>query len=563
MKSAITATTQNLAALYARVSSERQAEEKTIQSQLAALREYAAKQNYIVKEEHIFSDNGVSGSELIRPALEELRDVVASGVVHRVVVLCPDRLSRKQAHQLILSDEFSRHDVELEFVNYTASSSPEDQLFLQMQGAIAEYEREKIMERSRRGKIYKAKGQKVCVLSGAPYGFVYHKRSDSGEATYEIHPEESKVVKQIFQMLGLERLSIGAIVRHLNETKVNRPGSSMWYRSTVHRILTNPAYTGKAAYKKTQVAYRKNAPSNRIVRGLKARYPKSSKVRINLPQEAWISINVPRIIPDSLFERVNEQLQDNKRFSKRNNKRNDYLLSGLLQCRECGYALYGITTSGRSKTERSYYRCSGGDAYRHPNGARCSSHFIRTQIIDDLTWEQTKQLIEQPELILAEYANRTNEKGKQQLSIQSLIATKQKEIRRIENEKSRLLDLYQAGTVTIEEIKVRLADIQKRTDDTQSEHDELLLSAQQEHQQLQLIDNFEVFQRNLKSNLSEISFADRKKIVQLLVKQVEVDCSKAEITVKHVVPMTQNVYGLCPDRVIGGLVDSLSRSKSL
>jgi len=549
---------QNFVALYARVSSERQAEEKTIESQLAALREHAAKQGYTVSEEHIFTDNGISGTELIRPGLEALRDLVATQAINRIVVLCPDRLSRKQAHQLILSEEFSRYDVDLEFVNYTASSSPEDQLFLQMQGAIAEYEREKIMERSRRGKIYKARGQKVCVLSNAPYGFIYRKRSDSSDAAYEVHPEESKIVRKVFQMHGVERLSIGAIVRYLNEAEILAPGGGKhWHRSGVYRILKNPAYVGKAAYKKTQVIPRRNAQSSTVVRGLKARYPKSSKTRLDLPKDDWISISVPRLVPESLFDRVNEQLTENKRFSPRNSKRHDYLLTGLLQCEECGYSLQGITTKSRGK-ERSYYKCSGKSNWRLPNETRCSSHYISSKILDDLTWEQTKQLIEQPELVLAEYANRTQEKGKVHVSIKALITAKKKELRAIEIEKSRLMDLYQAGAVTLEEIKPRLTDIQRRVDDTQKEHATLLLSEQQEHQQLQLIEHFDVFQKKLTNNLAEISFADRKKIIQMLVCQVIVNCSKAEITVKHVVPMAPDVYRLCPDRVVACFVDPLA-----
>ena len=144
-------------ALYARVSSERQAEEGTVESQVSSLREYATEQNYKINEKMIFIDNGISGGTLERPALDKLRDLSAAGEIDRLIILCPDRLARKHTHQLILSEELKRLGVELEFVNRKLSESPEDQLLFQIQGVISEFEREKIMERSRRGKLFKAR----------------------------------------------------------------------------------------------------------------------------------------------------------------------------------------------------------------------------------------------------------------------------------------------------------------------------------------------------------------------------------------------------------------------
>src|SRR5512135_1020051 len=153
-----------------------------------------------------------SGSTLIRPALEQLRDLVASGGIDRLYVHCPDRLARNYAHQLLLLEEFLRAGVEVVFLNREVGQTPEDQLLLQVQGMIAEYERAKILERSRRGKRHAAQVGHVSVLSCAPYGYRYvNKWESGGEAHFEIVLEEARVVRQIFEWVGRDRCSIGEV----------------------------------------------------------------------------------------------------------------------------------------------------------------------------------------------------------------------------------------------------------------------------------------------------------------------------------------------------------------
>ena len=148
-------------ALYARVSSEQQAEANTIASQLADLEKRIADDGLALDSDACFVDDGVSGTTLIRPALERLRDQVANGVIDRLYVHSPDRLARKYAYQALLVDEISRAGVDLVFLNHALGKSPEDDLLLQVQGVIAEYERTKIAERSRRGKLHAARQGRV------------------------------------------------------------------------------------------------------------------------------------------------------------------------------------------------------------------------------------------------------------------------------------------------------------------------------------------------------------------------------------------------------------------
>jgi site-specific DNA recombinase len=168
------------AAIYARVSSEQQAEAHTIASQVAALRERLRTDGLVVPAAMEFLDDGYSGATLVRPALERLRDAAAAGGIDRLYVHSPDRLARKYAYQVLLVEELGRFGVEVIFLNRELGRSPEDDLLLQVQGMMAEYERAKIIERHRRGKLHAARVGSVNVLSGAPYGYCYISKHAGG-----------------------------------------------------------------------------------------------------------------------------------------------------------------------------------------------------------------------------------------------------------------------------------------------------------------------------------------------------------------------------------------------
>ena len=522
-------------ALYARVSSSKQAEEKTIESQLAALEEYASAHQYSVEADFIFQDNGISGSTLERPALDALRDRALKGQIDKVLILCPDRLARKHAHQLILVEEFQKLGVATVFVNRPITESAEDQLLLQIQGVISEYEREKMMERYRRGKLHKAKAGKVNVLSGAPYGFVYIKASQGEEARYEIHPQESLVVQKIFALYTTGRKSIGAIAKQLSQENIlSRSQKGFWERSTIWGMLKNPAYMGQAAYRKTHSVSREKVTKLARDNGY---YPKhvhsSSRHR---GEGEWISIPVPAIISAHVFQKAQEQLKENKKRSPRNNKKYEYLLSGLVHCQRCGYALYGKPASN-SRYKRCYYRCMGQDGYRWPNGRVCESHPLRVEVLDELVWNQLQQLIQNPDIVLKEYSQRMNAKKNQRLSLETMIEKKKKELRAQDLQKQRLLDLYQNGLLSLTEIEARLASIRTKMGTIEQEKTFLEKDKERQLRQLQVIEQFEAFKEKMNMNLTHLTFEQKKTLVRLLISEVRVDTKAEEILIRHTLPL--------------------------
>ena len=328
------------AAIYARVSSEQQKEENTIASQTAALIDFAREQGYSVPDDWVIEDEGFSGASLLRPGLERLRDLAAEGHIQAVLIHSPDRLSRKYAYQVLLTEEFARHGVETIFLKAPHSGTPEDQLMLQFQGMIAEYERAQILERSRRGKRHRAKAGEVSVLGGAPYGYRYIRKTSEAPARYEIDAAEAEVVRLVYDKYTVGGLSIGAIARLLRGMGVPTRRQVRWERSVVWAILRNPAYKGTACFNKTQTGPRQKVTkpfrlSGRAVHGDKS----SSHER---PRDQWIEIPVPAIVSEETFALAAERLADNKRFAPRRTIEPSSSRVGILpQMRLCAVADVG------------------------------------------------------------------------------------------------------------------------------------------------------------------------------------------------------------------------------
>jgi site-specific DNA recombinase len=237
------------AAFYARVSGDQQAAAHTIESQIAALSERAQADGTLVPAEREFIDNGFSGATLIRPALDRLRDLVSFGAIDRIYVHSPDRLARNYAYQVLLIDEWRRRGIELVFLNRPLGQSPEDDLLLQVQGIVAEYERAKIMERSRRGKKHAAQRGSVNVMSGAPFGYRYVSAQDGGgEARFEPVAEQARVVKQMFSWIAQDRCSLSEVCQRLQKAgELTATGKRIWFETDGVARSSEPRVSGKSS----------------------------------------------------------------------------------------------------------------------------------------------------------------------------------------------------------------------------------------------------------------------------------------------------------------------------
>jgi site-specific DNA recombinase len=489
-------------AIYARVSSEQQAEAGTIASQLAALQQKVAQDGFQLSEELTFVDEGYSGSTLIRPALEQLRDVVALHGLERLYIHSPDRLARKYAYQVLLIDEFERAGVEIIFLNRALGQSPEDELLLQVQGMVAEYERAKILERSRRGKRHAAQSGQVSVLSGAPYGYRYiSKQEGGGQARYEIMLDEARVVRQVFSWVGHERLSIQEVCRRLQRAQERtRTGKTTWDRTTVWGILKNPAYKGTAAFGKTKTGPMR--PKLRPQRGDPAQ-PRRPVSTQEVDQKEWIYIPVPALVSEALFEIVQVQLTENRQRARQRQRGARYLLQGLLVCAQCQYAYYGKGVSNKAakgkKRDYAYYRCIGTDAYRFGGQRICDNLQVRTDKLDEWVWHEVVALLEDPQRLAQEYQRRLETPSREN---ENLTVTKA-QLAKVRQGIARLIDSYTEGFIEKQEFEPRIKRLRERLVSLEDRDRQLRTELARQAELRLVITQLEDFSAKVKDSLAE------------------------------------------------------------
>src|SRR6266568_6094927 len=503
-----------IAAIYARVSSEQQREERTIASQTAALIEFAKSHELEVPKEWVFDDDGFSGATLERPGLERVRDLAAEGQIQVVLAYAPDRLSRKYAYQVLLIEEFARNGVETLFVKAPQSANAEDQLLVQFQGMIAEYERAQILERSRRGKRHRARSGEISVLSGAPYGYRYIRKTDEAPASYVVIDAEARVVQRVYEMYTVEGLSMGAVARRLNAEGIpTRKQSARWERSVVWAMLRNPAYRGAAAFGKTRVAGR-----IRVTRALRRRSAmvSSNSMGHERPPEEWIEIPVPALVSEESFARAQELLHENKIRSQRRTI-TPSVVQGLVSCQKCGYA-FSRTSTYTSARKLHYYKCIGSDGWRKLAGPVCDNgRFIRQDLLDQIVWAEVIRLLEEPALIQQELDRRlvaaraSDPTRKREQSLQ-------RELTHIGKGIERLLNAYQEELLSIEQLRERMPVLRQRQQTLRAELQAIADQTNDRAAFLRLAETLTAFLARLRSAAETLSVTERQRIVRLLVK---------------------------------------------
>jgi len=528
-------------ALYARVSSEKQAKEATVGSQIAALTERAAADGHAILPTDVFVDEGYSGTTLQRPALDKLRDRAAEGGIDVVYIHSPDRLARRYAYQVVLMEELVGHGVSVVFLHGPEGRSAEDELLVQVQGVIAEYERAKIMERCRRGRLHKARAGSVSALAQAPYGYLYVRKTDHEPARFEIIEHQANVVRQIFRWLVEDQVSLYEITRRLSAmSEPTKTGRCKWDRATVWYIVKNPAYMGQAAFGKTQaVARGKRLRAKTIA----PRHPNSSKQ--DLPPSVWVSIPVPAIIPAELFAAAQEQLARNVRLAQRHARGHRYLLQGLLQCAYCRFAFIGSTVAHAGGARRySYYRCCANDRYQVWGKKVCANSRVRVEQLEAYVWDSVRQLLEDPHRVLDEWTRRGSEDGViaeikvQRDQTQKLIVGQEQTLRR-------LADAYEAGALELAELTTRTERIRARLRRAHDERAEIEARLAQTFELKEIAGRIDEFADRIRGGLDAADWDTRRQLIRTVVSRVEI--SEHDVCVVYRVPGAP-----MPPRIGGG-----------
>ncbi|QOD38532.1 recombinase family protein [Candidatus Wolbachia massiliensis] len=506
-------------ALYARVSSQNQAQKNTIESQIAELRHRIAEDKHELLNKYEFKDNGVSGWILERESLEALRDRVVEGEIDKIYIHSLDRLSRKSAHQMFLLDEFEKAGVEVIFLNYKVEKNPESRLFLKMQGLLSECETLRTMERSRGGRIHRARKGEMSVINVVPFGFRRINHVDRDKIRIEINEEEAKIVRDLFKWVGQERISIKGAVRRLKERCILSPkGKRVWNVCTIHRILRNRAYKEEAAYGKTKVG-----PLRKEVRARwKVRKKKYSVY--NNEEKDWIKIRVPRIIEDELFDIVQKQLDENRKRARAQQSGRRHLLQGLTTCGCCKYTYY---IAKNAKEGSRYYRCTGTDANRFGGTRVCSSKSIRAEILEMVIWDETKRVLKDPNVIAKEYKHRLLEHKNGQPNDEV-----EKERGKLEQGIKRLAYVYARGHISQEEYDQEVEGMEKRLKVMKKQQEEMVNEKELQRKLDFTISNVKDFASEIKSELDQADWKTKFDIIRELVDYIKIDNDHVHIMLR-------------------------------
>ena len=497
-----------IAAIYARVSTARQEEEHTIKTQLSAVSELVEKNGLTVVAEYI--DEGWSGDVLARPALDRLRQDAKTKKWQTVVIYDPDRLARRYSYQELVMDELKEANIEVLFVTVSTPQNSEEKILHGVRGLFAEYERAKINERFRLGKLRKVREGHLLV-SEAAYGYRYISMKDRVHGYYEIHPEEAKIVKMIFEWVDQDHLTLWGLVRKLNELNI-KPRKSrreVWSTSTLSRLLRNRTYIGEARWGSTVAVV-----PQRPVRVEKYRKNRKSSRRMK-PQSEWITIPVPGIIKKELFDSVQERLRLNFKFTQRNTK-NEYLLAGIIHC-ACGRRRGG---EGPQNGKHLYYRCVDR-ALSRPLPPTCQEKSIRARDADGLVWKNISRLMSSPALLNEQIEwfkhSRTEKSERADIDINAA----QREISKLKKQLARYNEAYASGLFTLEQ----LSEFTIKLRDQIAGYELQLERAKDKGRELdscELPEDIDVASFALESakKLTDLNFSAKREIVRAVVQKV-------------------------------------------
>lgn len=515
-------------ALYGRVSTASQEQEGTIGSQVTTLKQFIVQHSWSLLPEHEFLDDGFSGSRLDRPALDRLRDAARRGEFDAAVVLSPDRLARNYAHQWLLIEEFEKLGLQWIFLQNPFGDTPQGKLLTQMQGMMAEYERTQILERTRRGRLEKARRGQFIPWAYRCYGYEYlPKRHDSAPQVI-IDPIEAESVRRIFRLLIEEQLSCRQITKRLNESHTPPPSGThpVWHPASVRNILTNRTYAGQARYNhRAPVLPRYRKTDSAQLRQLKTG-------RSYRPESEWVWSAAPAIITEEVFTKAQEQLLRNAELARKMYQPTGrrYLLRCLVKCGECGLGLNGLRQLSKCKKyEYLYYGCKGHEPISCGRSSKCSSRRVRADRLDQVVWQALCDLLRDPSVIPQLHASWAVAK---QQSLTSLSAQQEQLLRgqqRLERQDQRLVDAYQTEIINLEEFKIRRQKLAGELEQIKQERQRLTRCEQETHQWQQIIEHTESFSRLLGQNLDKLSFEERQAVIQCLIRKVVVTGDQVDI----------------------------------
>jgi len=501
-------------AIYARVSTEAQEQQKTIESQLEELREIC--KNFQVVREYV--DDGWSGETLARPALDRLRDDAKKGLFEAVYVHSVDRLSRNLYQQGILVEELRGRGIEIFIKDKPIDNTPEGKFVFNVLGAAAEFEKEKILERTRRGRLYKAR-TKGFVGHIPPYGYSYIKKTSEKEGKFLINKKEAEVVKLIFE-LYLNFQSITRVQKELALRSIRpRKGGKRWSRSTIRDILRDETYIGIGYYAKYK--------SVEIDNGKK--YKRRAKAGRKLRDKSqWIPVKFPPIVDKDKFSAVQDILS--KRYKPFGKSKHFYLLSGLIRCKNCGSTFTGSESGGNL-----YYRCTNRRK-RAPFPKDCNAKHIKAEDLESAVWDAVRKAVLNPQILIAHIFHLSSQIAE---SKESLIKGRTKllrEKRELDAKRKKLDELYFRGLKSIKEYEEQAREFDQEEGRINKRMREIEVKLAQQVDRPRIIKHIHSFCTLAKERFQDLNSQQKQTFLRLLIDEIILDSTKKEAKIIGEIP---------------------------
>lgn len=467
---------QPRALLYARVSTDQQAEKYGLDAQIVGLRNRAAERGYTMVPDgarDAFTDDGYSGGDLNRPALERLRQTLRDCQADVVLCFDPDRLSRSLADLLVLADEVEGAGARLEFVTQEMDVSPEGRLFFSIRGAVAEFEKAKIRERMMRGKREKARQGKVVQPAKLPTWL----RSEDGGTTVVFDAHWAEVARLVWQLFVQDGLTLRGVAQRLTVLGYATPtGGRQWQPTVIQRWLKNPAAHGDLV----QFRYRAAAPHTRRKPVIATARRRPETTLIETAPAEWSHVPVPALVDAGTWGAAQARLARNQALARRNAHR-PYLLAGLLVCGACGKHLAG---SYHKPRDRRYYRCGGHSRLaRVQGGGRCRAPAVSADTLEAAVWERIATLFRNPALLETELRRRRERGSPQRHGLDTQQRQGASRLAALSAEMDRLVDGYSKGLIPDDGMRRRMEALQAERRDLTQRQAEL----RQEQRQLDVI----------------------------------------------------------------------------
>jgi site-specific DNA recombinase len=517
-----------LIAVYGRVSTSNQENEGTIETQLSAVEEHARKNGYVIVQRYL--DEGWSGDTIVRPALDQLRVDAKKKNWEAVLIYDPDRLARRGAWQEVVTEELHELGIDVLYVTVPQAKTDEDKIMSKMRGVFAEYERMKIKERFRLGKVRKAKEGHI-IASEAPYGYTFIIRTAERQGYYEINEVEASVVKDIFVWVADEGLTLRSVVRRLQELAImpRKSKRGVWNTSTLSKLLKNQTYIGEANYGVSYAVVPENPLKDQ-------KYKKIKKTsRRSKPESEWIKIKTPQIIDKELFDRAGLRMKKNFDASVRNTK-NEYLLAGKIWC-TCGVRRTG---EGPQHGKHLYYRCSNR-VYNFPLPKTCFEGGINARIADNLVWKKVSVLMCSPEQLKKQIERWLESKteGIQHTTVN--LSGVKSEIAKLKEQLDKYAKAYSADVISLEQLreytlplKERISVLEKQVISANSE------KSKKESLNLPKQDEIEAFAQKSVEGLQNLDFKTKQEIIRNIIEKVE--ANQKELIVSGYIPLEHQNY---------------------